>query len=153
MFHNIIILFIILLLVFYYTTYLKEGFANQFPAALNTDAGKKYNELTNTLNLVNPQIPLTSANSSAVKGALNTVDMVPTSGSYHINAPPPKYDIPSSTPSTIVAAKQCEAAPASCAAFDNPTFANNCGISFDIEGTNSDGNPIKADSLLHPTVV
>ena len=153
MFYNIIILLILLVLVFYYSTRLKEGFVNEIPAqitALNTEAGKKFNELTNTLNLVNPVIPLTSSNSSAVKASLNTVDMVPTSGSYNVNAPPPKYDIPNTTPSTIVTAKQCEAAPASCAAFDDPTFAGNCGMSFDIEGTNSDGKPYKGGLYISP---
>jgi hypothetical protein len=142
MFYNIIIILMIFVLVFYYSTRLKEGFASQFPAqfnALNTDAAKKYNEVSNTLNLINPVIPLTSAGSNTVKAALNTVDMIPTSGSYNVKAPRPTYDIPNTIPSTLATAKKCEEAPASCSAFDDTTFAENCGMSFDIEGTNSDG--------------
>lgn len=153
MFHNIIILLTILILVFYYSTRVKEGFGSQIPAAynaLNEDASKKFNELTNTLNLVNPQIPLTTTNSSTVKAALNTPDMVPTSGNYNVTSSPAKYDIPSKTPGTIVTAKKCETAPNTCAAFDDPTFADNCGMSFDIQGTNSDGQSYKGGLYVAP---
>ena len=153
MFYNIIILLIIFVLVFYYSTRLKEGFASEFPAQFDTfnkDASKKYNEVSNTLNLVNPIIPLTFNDSNTVKAALNTVDMVPTSGNYNVNAPRAKYEIPSSTPSTFMTAKQCEAVPGTCAAFDDPTFAENCGMSFDIEGTNSDGKPYAGGLYVLP---
>lgn len=154
MFHNIIILLILLLLlIFYYSTRLKEGFNTEIPAAfnaLNESSSKKYNPVTNTLNLINPQIPLTFENSSAVKAALNTPDMIPTSGNYNIKSGAVKYDIPTTTPSTIVTAKQCEKAPSSCSAFDDPTFSENCGVSFDIEGTNSDGKPYAGGLFVSP---
>jgi hypothetical protein len=153
MFYNIIILLIILVLVFYYSTRQKDGFVGQFPAeftARNAEARKKYNEVSNTLNLVNPVIPLTNTNSNSVNAALNTVDMVPTSGNYNTNGPPATYEIPNTLSSTFVTAKQCEAAPASCSAFDTPTFAENCGMSFDIEGTNSDGKPYAGGLYVAP---
>jgi hypothetical protein len=153
MFHNIIILLILLLLVFYYSTRLKEGFNTEIPAAFNAlteTSSKKYNPVTNTLNLINPQIPLTTENSSAVKAALNTPDMIPTSGSYTVKAASAKYDIPNTTPSTIITAKQCEKAPATCAAFDDATFSEHCGVSFDIEGTNSDGKAYAGGLYVSP---
>jgi Extracellular link domain len=142
MFHNIIILLILLILVFYYSTRLKEGFSTEIPASLNAlteSSSKKYNPVTNTLNLLNPQISLTNENAAAVKAALNTPDMIPTSGGYNVTSGRPKYDIPNSTSPTFMTVKQCEKAPPSCAAFNDPTFSENCGISFDMEGTNSEG--------------
>lgn len=35
--------------------------------------------------------------------------------------------------------QKCEAAPNTCDAFNDPTFAANCGMSFDVKGTASDG--------------
>ena len=153
MFYNIIILLLIFVLVFYYSTRRKEGFASEIPAqltALNEEAGKKFNPVTNLVNVVNPVLTFTQENSKSVQSALNTVGMTPTSGSYNVNAPRTQYEIPSSTPSTIVTAKQCEAVPGTCAAFDTPTFAENCGMSFDIEGTNSDGKPYAGGLYVSP---
>ena len=153
MFYNIIILLTLLILVFYYSTRLKEGFSSEIPAAiraLNEDASKKYNEVSNLINVVTPILEPNSTNSAKVKAALNTVDLIPTSGSYNVKAPSAKYDIPSTIPSTIMTAKQCEAVPASCAAFDDPAFADNCGMSFDIQGTNSDGKPYKGGLYVSP---
>ena len=153
MFYNIILLILLLLLVFYYSTRLKEGFSTEFPAAFNAlieSSNKKYNPITNTLNLINPQIPLNNENASAVKAALNTPDMIPTSGNYNVTTGPPRYEIPDAPPSTLLTAKQCEKSPPTCAAFDDPTFSQNCGISFDVEGTNSDGKPFAGGLFVLP---
>ena len=48
---------------------------------------------------------------------------------------------PTTIPPTIQAATSCEAAPPSCDAFNDPTFATNCGMSFDINGTKTNGDP------------
>ena len=153
MFYNIIILLILLFFTFYYSTRLKEDFTPEIPAAitmLNEDGSKKYNELTNTINMLDPAIPLTTGNAASVRAALNTPEMVPTSGNYNVTSKTAKYDIPSTTPSTLVTAKQCEASTATCAAFDDPTFAGNCGVSFDIQGTNSDGKPFQGGLYVSP---
>ena len=44
-------------------------------------------------------------------------------------------------PGTFQQAKTCEAAGTSCSAFDDPTFAANCGMSFDINAIGADGKP------------
>jgi hypothetical protein len=46
------------------------------------------------------------------------------------------------TPEVLAKIKSCEAiTTATCSAFDNPAFSENCGINFDINGTDSKGKP------------
>lgn len=144
MFHDIILFFIIILIlgmIYYDHFYLKENF-NDFPAGPHAqfvkESKSKYNPFANMLNLVNSAVPLTSDNSTAIKSALNTIDLEPTSTSYKTNIKQ-SYDIPNEVPNTFKSAKKCESAPVSCAAFDDATFASNCGMSFDITGTDSNG--------------
>ena len=148
----IIFLVMILLIIFYYTNYLKEGFAN-LPISHNNytnESAKKFNPIANTVNLVNPVIPLTRANSSLVKNAFNSVDLDPNSENYNVTSGAQPYDIPSDTPDLFKTAKKCESAPVSCSAFDDATFANNCGMSFDTQGTNSDGKEYLGGLYVSP---
>ena len=144
MFHDIILFLIIILIfgmIYYENFYLKESF-NDFPAGPHAqfvqDSKSKYNPFANMLNLVNSAVPLNVNNSTAVKSALNSIDLEPTPTTYKMNAKQ-SYDIPNDVPDTFKSAKKCESAPVSCAAFDDSTFASNCGMSFDISGTDSNG--------------
>ena len=144
MFHDIILFLIIILIfgmIFYEHFHLKESF-NDFPAGPHAQfvetSKSKYNPFTNMLNLVNSAVPLTADNSNAVQTALNSLDAQPTSTNYKMNTRQ-SYDIPINVPDTFKSAKKCEEAPVSCAAFDDNTFASNCGMSFDISGTDSNG--------------
>jgi hypothetical protein len=140
--HAIIIFLTIVLLgiILYHSTYLKEGFSlpPEYVAHVNYSA-TQFNPIANTVNPVDPIIPFTSTNSSLVKSAFNGIDLRPNSSGYDVISGPEMYDIPSDVPDTFKAAKKCETAPMSCSAFDDPTFANNCGMSFDTQGTNSNG--------------
>jgi hypothetical protein len=153
--HAIIIFVTIVLLgiVFYYTNYLKEGFAN-LPSRHNNytdESAKKFNPIANTVNLINPIIPLTPSNASLVKNAFNSIDLDPRSANYNVTSGTEKYDIPSDTPDVFKTAKKCESVPVSCSAFDDATFANNCGMSFDTQGTNSDGKEFLGGLYVAPS--
>ena len=144
MFRDIILFLIIILIfgmIFYEHFYWKESF-NDFPAGPHAqfvqDSKSKYNPFTNMLNLVNSAIPLTADNSTAVQSALDGIELEPTATSYNMKTKK-SYDIPINVPDTFKFAKKCEEAPVSCAAFDDNTFASNCGMSFDISGTDSNG--------------
>jgi hypothetical protein len=142
MFHDIILFLIIILIfgmIFYEYFYLKESF-NDFPAGPHAQfvetSKSKYNPFTNMLNLVNSAVPLTPDNSTTVQSALNGIELEPTATSYNMKIKK-SYDIPTAVPDTFKSVKKCEEAPVSCAAFDDSTFASNCGMSFDISGTDS----------------
>lgn len=109
----------------YSTTY-KEGFFN-FPVEHNKfiDESKiRFNDITNLVNLTDPAVSVSENTSDAFKKALGY-----------------DYVLPITVPNTFQQAKQCEKYSATCDAFDDPTFASNCGISFDIKGLNSSGKP------------
>lgn len=144
MFRDIILFLIIILIfgmIFYEHFYWKESF-NDFPAGPHAQfiesSTSKYNPFATMLNFANSAIPLTDDNSTTVQSALNSIDLEPTATSYNMKIKK-SYEIPINLPDTFKYAKSCETAPVSCAAFDDSTFASNCGMSFDISGTNSNG--------------
>jgi hypothetical protein len=147
MFVNIIIFFIILIILtlsFYHSSNFKEGFFN-FPDETHNkyveESQKKFNTLTSTVNLVSPAIPVTQDNANAFKVALNTLDATPSSSTYNLSQKT-DYVLPTKIPHTFEQAKMCELkTTTSCSAFDDESFAKNCGISFDKKGTSSDGKP------------
>lgn len=149
----IIFLVIVLLVIFYYTNHLKEGFANLSSEHNNyiDESAKKFNPIADTVNLVNPVIPLTPANASIVKKSFNSVDLDPNSANYYVTSGSATYEIPSDTPDLFKKAKECESVPVSCSAFDDPTFSKNCGISFDTQGTNSDGKEFLGGLYVAPS--
>ena len=146
MFSNIIIFFIILLiltLILHYSKDYKEGFFDFPDASHNTfveDSKIKYNQLTNTINLTNPAVPVSPDTAAAFKSALGGLSANPTSNTYNLQAKN-DYILPTNIPVTFQQAKSCEAASTSCSAFDDPTFAANCGMSFDKKAIGSDGKP------------
>jgi hypothetical protein len=146
MLFNIIIFFIILIiltLILRHSKQYKEGFFD-FPDVNHNlyvqDSETKFNQLTNTINLINPSIPVSPDSASAFNIALGGLDAQPTASSYNLK-PKTDFVIPQQSPGTFQQAKSCESAAASCDAFDDPDFAANCGMSFDKKGMGVDGKP------------
>jgi hypothetical protein len=148
---HIIFIFVILLVVvavFVFKDQWKEGFAD-IPANSNDivaqhmkyikDSQLKFNELTNTVNLTSPSIGIDPITASNVQEAVVSLQATPSSTIYDLNPTVP-YTTPDQLPGTIELAKKCEAAPKTCDAFNDPTFAENCGMSFDTGATDSTGH-------------
>jgi hypothetical protein len=145
MFFNIIIFFIILIILTLILTYsndYKEGFLD-LPVKHNQfvkESQVKFNELTNTINLTNPNIPLSVRNTKAFETAIGGIVANPTSDTFNLEGKN-EYPIPTDSPATLKLAESCQAKGPTCDAFDDPVFAANCGISFDVNGMGSDGKP------------
>jgi len=147
MFFNIIIFFIILiLLILQYRN--KEGFelpAGKLPDIHDdyvTESQIKYDPVALINDATKPAIPFSSDNSRAMQLALGVINATPTSSTYSLNMAN-TYSMPQVSPETLKMIEMCEKKQASCDAFDNdPEFAENCGISFDILGKNSAGKTI-----------
>jgi hypothetical protein len=147
MLRNIIVLLILIGLV-YFCIKNKEGFS-QFPVAHTAyvdEAARKYSSLTNLINLTNPVVDLTTTN---LESAIATVGAKPSGNRYELQPTIPVKTL-HDVPGTLKLAKSCEAAPNNCSAFDNPTFAANCGMSFDVNGTASNGTSFKGGLYLSP---
>jgi hypothetical protein len=125
------ILFIGLFLVLHYT---KEGFVD-FPVADKVFVKKSQAKMSGISNLLNPLGSVITVPTNDMNNAIRTIYAPPIGDLSAII--PEKYttDYP-----TIAAAKSCETAPNTCAAFDDPVFAANCGMSFDINGSKTDGS-------------
>ena len=130
----------IILLILQYTY--KEGF--ELPAEHNdyvTESQIKYDPVALINDATKPAIPFSSDNSRAMQLALGVIDATPTSDTYSLNMRN-TYSMPQVSPETLKTIEMCEKRQASCSAFDNAEFAENCGISFDILGKNSAGKTI-----------
>jgi hypothetical protein len=139
------IIFIVLFIILYYTKqYTQETFIDDTSVdAINAhdkfikQTKGKYSAAANVINLVNPSVNL---NNNDINAGLTTLVANPSGASY-ILTPNAPITLPNRIPINIEMAKKCEAAPNTCHAFNDPEFAANCGISFDINGTASDGTP------------
>lgn len=149
MFFNIILLFTVLCVLFVGLQYTsKEPFIN-VPAndamaqhkQYIANSQVKFNELTNTINLTSPSVGIDPINATNMNEAVATVFARPTSTTHLLEQTIP-YSTPEQLPATLEIAQMCEAAPNSCAAFDDAKFAKNCGVSFD---------PASIDSAGHTT--
>jgi hypothetical protein len=146
MLFNIIFFFvvlIVLILSLYNSKTYKEGFFD-FPDNTHNNyvdsSADKFNSLTNLINPLNSAVPINETTRSQLNNALNSVIAEPSSTSYTLKKHN-DFTIPSSVPSSFRMAKLCESKGPSCDAFDDPTFASNCGISFDINGVGVNGKP------------
>lgn len=104
------------------------------------ESQKKLNSLTNMVNLTDPVVPVQAVTANDMYRATHGVLPVPTAGQYNLT-PDVRFEVPSEMPSSLQQAIGCQAAPKTCAAFDDATFAANCGMSFDQGGYGSDGKP------------
>lgn len=145
MFKDIIIFLIVLIILsvlFRYTSYSKEGFRggelpdshNQF----NKNSGKKYSNLANTINFTAPPFSSYPVDAIDLKEAVNGLVATGQSKGYGLS-PSDEHTLPDAVPATFQMAASCEAAPNSCSAFDDSTFASQCGLSFDLTGKNANG--------------
>ena len=154
MFINIIIFFIILLilgLILKQSIGAKEGFFD-LPASHNAfvqNAKTKFDELTNTINLTNPALPVSPDSAAAFKIAIGGLEANPTPTSFDFKSKT-EFTIPNNSPSTFQQAKKCQDAGNTCAAFDDPNFAQNCGMSFDINAIGADGKPAIGGLFISP---
>jgi hypothetical protein len=145
MFFNIILLFIIAItVVFLYSKPFYEGFFN-VPVSdhikLTKDSATKFGKMTSMFNLTDAAIDINPVSADKVKQALNGINTTP-GPNGQILSQPNEIKIPNDIPSGLRQASYCQKAPNTCAAFDNPQFvSNNCGMSFDIDGTDSGGKP------------
>jgi len=129
----VLVLMLLVLLVWTHRDKWKEGFDSPLPPS----SLSKYNPLTNTINLTSPTVSLTPAHSAQFQQATASLVAQPTSGTYVLSSHAP-YPLPTAPPATLLQAQRCEAAH-DCSAFDDPTFAAQCGMSFDTNGVTSTG--------------
>jgi hypothetical protein len=137
------IILIVLTLIFHYSNNYKEGFFNFPDANHNTyveNSQDKFNPLTNTINLLGPALPVNKTSSNAFKNALGGLSAQGTTTAYTFKGTH-EYSLPTNMPTTFVESESCEKKGPTCSAFDDTTFAANCGISFDKEGTGREGKP------------
>jgi hypothetical protein len=153
---NIILFFIVLLLlgiILQYRTLWKEEFID-IPVASHIafvrDSESKFNQLTNTINLLDPAVPVNAKSAMSMKDATKHSTLLPTSKSFDVSVKT-DHQIPDELPDSLELAKKCEAAPKTCNAFDDPTFAKYCGMSFDKTGIASDGKPHTGGLFISPT--
>ena len=142
------ILFIGLIVLCRWSSTYKESFFD-FPDQTKqyiSDSQTKYAGITNIVNLIDPSI---TVDNQGINSAVRGIDAQTTSTSYQLTSIIPERS-PNVIPPTIKNAKSCETAPNTCAAFDDPTFAANCGMSFDVNGTAADGSPHKGGLYLSP---
>lgn len=128
-----------------------EGFAFPVPGhqAFVEESQRKLNSLTNMVNLTDPVVPVQAVTAKDMYQATHGILSVPTDGAYGLK-PDVKFRVPSQMPSSLQRATQCQTAPKTCAAFDDATFASNCGMSFDREGSGSDGKPHMGGLYMAP---
>jgi hypothetical protein len=155
MFFNIIIFFIILIsltLILKYSKTYKEGFFD-FPDPTHNSfvesSKAKFNTLTNTVNLLDPAVPITPDGANALQLALNGLNPNPTPNTYNLQ-PKVDYTIPTNGPDTFKKATMCQSFAPTCGAFDNAEFAANCGMSFDINGMNASNKPFIGGLFVSP---
>ncbi len=142
----------ILCLILHYSKDYKEGFFDFPDVDHNTfvrESQAKFNELTNTINLTDPALPITPDTSAAFKVALGGVSTDPKSTTYNLGSKI-NYSTPNNMPNSFQQAQSCEAAGTSCDAFDDPTFAANCGMSFDKKGVGVSGKPHIGGMFISP---
>lgn len=147
MFFNIILLFTVLCVLFVGLQYTSKEPFRDVPA--NDTMAKhqqyiansqvKFNELTNTINLTSPSVGIDPITASNMNEAVATVFARPASTTHILEQTIP-YSTPDQLPGTLEIAQMCEAAPNSCAAFDDAKFAKNCGVSFDPASIDSAGH-------------
>lgn len=141
-----ILLLIIVTVIIWFNRHLYEGFNDpSIPGMKGVEEGqRKFNDFMSLVNIANPQLNLSPNSTIAVTQATVT----PTysgglPGEFQQTGTTKPYQIPETQPESIrIAQEVCERVKTTdCNAFDDPSFAMNCGISIDTEGRNSKGEP------------
>ncbi len=144
--YQLIIFLIVTALLILWVRRVNEGFTNaSIPGLRGVEEGQRqFNDFSALINLANPQLTLSPSNATAVQQATATpVVSGGLPGEFRITGTTNAYQIPATQPESIRNAQEiCEKVKTTdCGAFDNPSFAMNCGISYDLEGRNSKGEP------------
>ena len=134
-----IVLFVLFYLKIIMNTTGKDGFID-IPGI--AEGQQRFNDFMNLINIPNPQIPFTHTTQTKVDQALATPEYsggLP--GQFQQSGVSAPYKIPTRMPDTLHTAQTiCETIKSpNCGAFQNTEFAQNCGISFDMNGLNSKG--------------
>lgn len=139
---TIIGLLLTLVVILWLRWRLEEGFTLPVPGHQEyvEDSQKKLNALTNMVNLTDPVVPVQAVTAKEMYDATHGILAIPTAEKYGLK-PDVKFEVPSEMPTSLQQAIGCQAAVKTCAAFDDATFAANCGMSFDQGGYGSDGKP------------
>jgi hypothetical protein len=144
----ILILLLIFTILLYYNSLFQENFignSDGIPVANHQQyvisSQKKFNELSNLINLTEPSVNISLDTQNAINNALQSVSVNPSIGAFNITGLENNTNIPDNTSSNFALASICESKPIDCSAFDDPTFSANCGISFDTKGTSYNGKP------------
>jgi hypothetical protein len=125
-----------------------ESFTSILPDEALEAGQERFNKFMNLVNLANSPIPLNQATAASVDEATNSVEFTP-SGTAIQGATSP-FKVPTApSPNLGIAQSVCEIVTTpDCTAFQTPAFAANCGISFDIKGKDSKGNPHRGGLFL-----
>jgi len=119
-------------------TSIKDGFIDSGPHHDYVDASnKKYSDIALLINPTNNTVTPTQQND--ISKALANPSLTTSPGVYQLGSEPHPA-MPGPIPNMELA-KKCQSAPTTCAAFDDPFFANNCGMSMDQNGIGLDGKP------------
>ena len=124
-----------------------DGFTDLVPDLQLQTGQERFNLFSPLINLLNPQLPLTPDSNKKIKEATQTLvlseDMP---GEYQQKGVVAPYQVPKKVPESIdIAQKVCESVQGRnfdssiCSNFDKPDFAKYCGITFDLNSTNSKG--------------
>jgi hypothetical protein len=161
------LLYLVLLLVAvaavaYFVSPSREGFTpNPSPSIIPDSAiqhgQERFNKLVDLVNLTNPQVQLSTNSQREMNQATQSIQVDVANaaglpGIFVARKPTDPYKIPSTPPAGIETAQTvCEPiATPDCSAFNDPTFAANCGISFDIKGSDSKGKPHMGGLYISP---
>jgi hypothetical protein len=130
-----------------------ESYTDLIPDKALEEGQARFNKLIDLVNLTNPQISLDENPEQSFNNA--TISLQVESGlpgAFVAKKTTDPYKIPASLPPAINAAQtMCETITTpDCSAFDNPQFAANCGISFDVKGINSKGKPQMGGLYISP---
>ena len=138
-----VLLLLLLIAVLAFTVLLvrtrTEAFTGVLPDEVVEAGQERFNKFMDLVNLANSPIPLNPTTAAAVDGATNSLSS-PGNNNQGVTAP---FKVPTApSPNLGIAQSVCEVVTTpSCSAFQTPAFAANCGISFDIKGKDSKGNP------------
>lgn len=126
-----------------------EGFTGVLPDDVVEAGQERFNKFMNLVNLANSPIPLNPTTADAVDSATNSLSSSPSGNGGGVTPP---FKVPTApSPNLGVAQGVCEVVTTpDCSAFQTPAFAANCGISFDIKGKDSKGNPHREGSSCPP---
>jgi len=130
----------------------EEGFQDSIIPDIETGQ-ERFNKLMDLVNLTDPALQLSSSNATAADQATNSLAIAGgLPGAFRTVGATAPYKIPTTMPNTLnTAQKVCEAVRTTdCSAFQNPDFAANCGMSFDLNGINSRGEKHVGGLFLSP---